>query len=377
MLTCDLINALDLDARDETVWREMIQATPEFASPLLSPEFTRAVAAVRPDTQVAIFRDGGRTVGFLAHHRRPGAFGRPAGAPFADYTALITFPDAGFSGEAALKAAGLRRFQAIGLIDPHGVFGAVKGETEDAYGIDLSFDVTTNNVNKKLSKNINRLRRHAAEALGEVRVVTGDRDPFHFAQALELKQTQVRDNGLHDFLAAPWVQTFLHNLFNADRDGLHGYLVTLMAGDTPLLFHFGIRLGDRAHPWVSSYEPAYAAYSPGQIFLQDCQAALKADGVAYYDLSTGQSHYKNAFCNTQFPVTHGRLYGAQAGLDAGLARAAGRVQNALGGHNGALARLNRRVDQIASLELDTASRLKGIAYAFSNASKRLRAADHG
>lgn len=377
MLTCDLINALDLDARDETVWREMIQATPAFASPLLSPDFTRAVAAVRPDTQVAIFRDGGKPVGFLAHHRRPGAFGRPAGAPFADYTALITFPDAGLCGEAALKAAGLRRFQAIGLIDPHGVFGTVKGATEEAYGIDLSFDVTTNNVNKKLSKNINRLRRHAAEALGEVRVVTDDRDPFHFAQALELKQIQVRDNGLHDFLAAPWVQTFLHSLFNADRSGLHGYLVTLMAGDTPLLFHFGVRLGDRAHPWVSSYEPAYAAYSPGQIFLQDCQAALKADGVSYYDLSTGQSHYKNAFCNTQFPVTHGRLYGAQAGFDAGLARAAGRVQNALGGHNGALARLNRRVDQIASLELDTPSRLKGIAYAFSNASKRLRAADHG
>ncbi len=187
----------------------------------------------------------------------------------------------------------------------------------------------------------------------------------------------MKDNGLHDFLAAPWVATFLKRLFEADRAGLHGYLVTLMAGDTPLLFHFGVRLGDRAHPWVSSFDPAYATYSPGQIFLQDCQAALKADGVAYYDLSTGQSHYKNAFCNTHFPVTHARLYGAQAGLDARVARAAGRAQRMMGGAGIALARLGRRVDQIACLELDTMSRLKGIAHAFTHASKRLRAADHG
>jgi CelD/BcsL family acetyltransferase involved in cellulose biosynthesis len=385
MLTCDLINAQDLAVRDEAVWREMIQATPAFASPLLSPEFTRAVAAARPDTQIAIFRDGGRTVGFLPHHRRPGAFARPAGAPFADYSALITFPpsgpDSGLCGDDALRAAGLKTFQAIGLIDPHGVFGAnckdFNGETEDAYGIDLTFEETTNNVNKKLSKNINRLRRHAAEAMGEVRVITDDRDPTHFARALQLKQAQVRDNGLHDFLAAPWVQKFLGDLFTADRRGLHGYLVTLMAGDTPLLFHFGIRLGDRAHPWVSSFEPAHAAYSPGQIFLQDCQAALKADGIAYYDLSTGQSHYKNAFCNTQFQVSHGRLYGAQAHLAPRVARVAHRARQAMGGAGNALARLNRRIDQIACLELDTMSRLKGVAYAFSHASKRLRAADHG
>ncbi len=377
MLTCDLIKARDLAPRDEALWREMIQATPAFASPLLSPDFVRAVAAARPDTHIAIFRRDGETIGFLAHHRRPGGLGRPAGAPFADYSALITFPNAGIHGEDALKAAGLRSFQAIGLIDPHGVFGEVAGEAEEAYGIDLSFETTTNNVNKKLSKNINRLRRHAAEALGEVRIVTGDRDPAHFARALELKQTQVLDNGLHDFLAAPWVRTFLNNLFTADRDGLHGYLVTLMAGDTPLLFHFGIRLGDRAHPWVSSFDPAYPAFSPGQIFLQDCQAALKADGVTYYDLSTGQAHYKNAFCNTHFPVVHARIYGAQAQLDARLSRAAGRARQAMGGAGHAIARLNRRMDQIACLELDTLSRLKGVAHAFTHASKRLRAADHG
>ena len=377
MLTCDLVKASDLVPRDLNLWREMIQATPEFASPLLSPDFTLAVAAVRPDTHVAIFRDRGHTVGFLPHHRRPGAFARPAGAPFADYSALISFPGATFTGAEALKVARLRRFQAIGLIDPHGLFVTTGGETEEAYGIDLTHDETTNNVNKKLSKNINRLRRHATEALGEVRVVAGDRNRDHFAAAIRLKREQVAQNGLHDFLGTQWVERFLKELFDAPRHGLHGYLVTLMAGDTPLLHHFGVRLGDRAHPWVSSFDAAYSAYSPGQIFLQDCQAALKADGVSYYDLSTGQSHYKNAFCNTQFPVSHVRLYGEQAKLSETASQLAGQLQGTLGGAGRALARLNRRLDQIACLELDTLGRVKGVTHAFANAQKRLRTADHG
>ncbi len=76
-------------------------------------------------------------------------------------------------------------------------------------------------------------------------------------------------------------------------------------------------------------------------------------------------------------MTHARLYGAHAHLDARLSRAGDRAQRALGKPGQALARLNRRMDQIACLELDTLSRLKGVAYAFTNASKRLRTADHG
>ncbi|MBW8882255.1 MAG: GNAT family N-acetyltransferase, partial [Asticcacaulis sp.] len=93
MLTCTLLKAHDLTARDLTAWRAMAAATEAFASPLLSPEFTRAVAEVRDDVHVAVYRRGAEIVGFLPHHRRPGRFARPAGAPFSDYSALITFPE--------------------------------------------------------------------------------------------------------------------------------------------------------------------------------------------------------------------------------------------------------------------------------------------
>ena len=81
MLQADILRPDALDAADLATWRGWTEATPAFGSPLLGPAFARLVGAVREDAHVAVFRDGGRTVGVLAHHRRPGGLARPIGAP--------------------------------------------------------------------------------------------------------------------------------------------------------------------------------------------------------------------------------------------------------------------------------------------------------
>ncbi|MBW8881440.1 MAG: GNAT family N-acetyltransferase, partial [Asticcacaulis sp.] len=216
------------------------------------------------------------------------------------------------------------------------------------------------------------------EAIGEPRFVIGDTTRAHFDTMLALKRAQVRQTGLHDFLAAPWVQKLLNNLFDAPHDGLHGCLVTLMAGDTPLMYQFGPRLGDRAHPWVSSYDPAYAAFSPGQIFLNDCRQPLKQAGLVWYDLSTGQQHYKPAFCNNHNIVHNATVFGSapQARVKNGFLVAAKAMQKAMGPLDSLLERVDRRMDVIASLELDPVERLRGFAYALSAAPRRMRVADN-
>jgi len=61
-----------------------------------------------------------------------------------------------------------------------------------------------------------------------------------------------------------------------------------------------------------------------------------------------------------------------------MARVGADIRRALGEKvDGAFTRLNRRLDQIASLELDAISRARGVAYAFSNASKRMKVAENG
>lgn len=372
-MLCDVTKVDELSAQDVKVWNDMLKAEPLFASPLLTPEFAAAVAAVREDVRVAVFRRQGRPVGFLSHHRRPHRFARPAGAPFADYSALISFAEPGFRFDDALRAAKIERFQAIGLIDPHGLSDEGGGEPDMAYGLDLGDDAPAIQAPKKHIKNINRLRRRLEETHGPVSILVGDRDRTRYQAMLAQKRRQLQDNGLHDFLGAPWASRFLDHLWEAPQDGAHGVLLTLMAGDTPILHHYGLRLGARIHPWVSSYDPAYAAWSPGQIFLHDAPEALRAAGVAHYDLSTGQDHYKNAFCNTRFPVRHVRLYGASATarLRQGVAEAAQGGARLLGQRAEALyGRLNRRLDQIASLELDMKGRMSGLAYAFASVGRR-------
>lgn len=377
MLTCDRVSVSNLGQSDLDLWRAMQAVTPAFRSPLLSPDFVRAVSAVRSDTEVAVFKQRGRTIGFLPFHPRPGRFARPAGAPFADYSALLTLPEPRLNAREALRLAGIDQYQAIGLVDPYGVFGPVEGEEDEAFAIDLTLDGPANNANKKLEKNIRRLRRHAEETHGEVRFVMGDRNPEHFEQMLRLKREQTRLTGLHDFLAPEWVQQLLRNLFNAPKDQLHGNLITLMAGDKPLLFHFGARLGERGHPWISSYDPAYAAFSPGQIFLGGVPDHLATDGITYYDLSTGAQAYKAVFSNTRSPVRHVRIYSDRAQWPERLARFGLAARRALGAQvDGTVARLNRRFDQIACLELDTLGRARGIAFAFSNVTKRMRTAEN-
>lgn len=377
MLSCDRVSVSNLGQSDLDLWRAMQAVTPAFRSPLLSPDFVHAVTAVRSDTEVAVFKRRGRTVGFLPFHPRPGKFARPAGAPFADYSALLTLPEPHLKAREALRLAGIDQYQAIGLVDPYNVFGHVEGEADEAFAIDLSLDGPANNANKKLEKNIRRLRRHAEEAHGEVRFVVGDRDPGHFEHMLRLKREQTLQTGLHDFLAPGWVQQLLRDLFEAPQDQLHGNLITLMAGDTPLLYHFGARLGDRGHPWISTYDPAFAAYSPGQIFLGGCAEPLAAAGISYYDLSTGAQSYKSVFSNTRAPVRHARVYSDRAHWPERLSRFGVGARRAFGAHvDGAVARLHRRFDQIACLELDALSRARGVAYAFSNATKRMKAAEN-
>lgn len=380
MITCDTLAPDQLTSAEISAWQEMTQFHPAFASPILSPEFCQAVARVRDDVRVAVYRRAGQPVAFLAHHRRPGQFARPVGAPFADYTALISSPDAPLKIGEALSLAGLRALQVCGLIDPYGAFEGFEGEPEDAYGIDLTSDTgtTINNIDKKHLKNINRLRRRLETEHGEVRFVTPDFDPAHFAQMIALKRQQTLQTGIHDFLAAGWVQALMKNLFAPPVDGvergLYGHLTTLMAGDTPVTYHFGPRLRDRVHPWISTFDPAFSAYSPGQAFLQGCQTPLHDAGVRYYDLSTGQQHYKNAFCNTHFVVTHGRVFAdsPEGRLSAKLARWQQRGERVLGPKaTTALDRLGRRLDHMASLELGLPARVNGVLYALSSAGKRL------
>ena len=373
MLDVETLHPRDLTEADLRMWRDMAAAEPAFDSPLLGPDFAQAVGVVRDDARVAVIRRQGETLGFLPHHRRPGAVARPIGSPLSDYHGLVSRPDADLTGARVLGAADLTAFRYTGLIDPYGVFG--QGELKTAHVIALGHtDAETyleavRAASPKKIKNWRRLDNKLEREMGAVELVAADRSRQAFDQLIAWKREQLERTGVHDFLRPDWTRDLMLNLFEKQTGPFQGLMINLYAGGELISGHFGVRLNGVYHPWIASTNPAYGEWSPGQIFFMRAIAAMPGLGLHRYDLGPGHDHYKGAYALSQIQIGEGT---------ATAATMAGRVASsldgvmALAGSRGAgpVGRLSRRMDAIASVELTMGGRVRGLVDAFANQAQR-------
>jgi CelD/BcsL family acetyltransferase involved in cellulose biosynthesis len=377
-LEAELIHPGALAPDDVAAWRVLQTAEPAFASPLLGVEFAQAVGAVRADARVAIYRRGGRTIGFLAHHRRPGGFARPIGAPFCDYHALISATDAALGSGEALQAARLGALRLTGLIDPFDSFDeAVKtrmpshrivlGGTSGAY-LDALWASSGNRL-----KNYRRYRRSLEKAAGPIRVVGDDRDPQAFERLLTWKSEQFERTGLHDFLAVPWAATLMRGLFKDRTEAFGGQMLSLYAGGKLVAAHFGARQGGWFHPWISAFDPDLRAHSPGTVHQVEAIGAMTELGLTTYDLGPGEDHWKSQFTNENDEVGAGLAVAPN--FAGAIARSSDRFWALPPLRDAAVVgRVRNRLDQIAALELTLGGRMQGAAYALATQRRRQWAA---
>ena len=136
MPNCQITHPDALDADLAARWRAIAASRPETSSPLLGPDFARAVGRVRPDAAVAVWRVQDEPVAFLPHLRRPGGLARPMGAPLADYHGLIA--DRRVDVAEALRKADIGAYRFTGLIDPHGAFADQTHAKQQAFVIDIA-----------------------------------------------------------------------------------------------------------------------------------------------------------------------------------------------------------------------------------------------
>ena len=377
-LEAELVHPGALAPADVEAWRALQAAEPAFASPLLGVEFAQAVGAVRADARVAVFRRGGRTIGFLAHHRRPGGFARPIGAPFCDYHALVSAPDAALGSGEALQAARLGALRLTGLIDPFESFGeAVKtrmpshrivlGGTSGAY-LDALWASSGNRL-----KNYRRYRRSLEKAAGAIRVVGDDRDPQAFERLLAWKSEQFERTGLHDFLAVPWAAALMRGLFTNRTEAFGGQMLSLYAGAKLVAAHFGARQGGWFHPWISAFDPDLRAHSPGTVHQVEAIGAMTELGLTTYDLGPGEDHWKSQFTNENDEVGAGLAVAPN--FAGAIARSSDRFWALPPLRDAAVVgRVRNRLDQIAALELTLSGRMQGAAYALTTQRRRQWAA---
>lgn len=367
MLTAETFHPAALSGDDIAAWLSICASRPEFDSPLLGPGFAQAVGAVRDDARVTVWRGAGRPVGFLAYHLRPGQLARPIGAPLSDYHALVA--EASIDVPQALAAAGLGAYRFTGLLDPWGGFETFNGQARPAYVVRLSGSADDyleqlRARSPKRFKNYRRLASKAEREVGPLEVVVEDADPAALDALIGWKQAQLARTGGDDFLSQRWTRTLLQRLFEQPERAFGGLMVNLYLGGRLAAGHFGVRAGSVFHPWIASTDPGLAAYSPGQLFLIHAISAMPAAGLSAYDLGPGHDHYKAPFALTQRTLLSGCA--TAAGRLGRSARTTERVLDLLGANrDGLSARLRRRLDNIAVLELTFDGRARALAGAIT------------
>jgi CelD/BcsL family acetyltransferase involved in cellulose biosynthesis len=363
-----------LSPAEEVAWRAMQAAHPDFGDPLFGVDFAKAVGAVREDAWIAVFRRDGRTIGFLAHHRRPSGFARPIGAPFCDYHALISAPGEPIDGAEALAAAGLSALRCSGLVDPHGVFEGAMEDVAPAHRMALDTDPAAylealRAASPKRFKNERRLEHKLEREVGPIELVAGDVGDEGFKRLIGWKRDHARRTGTHDFMGPDWTRRLMRQLFETRCGDFAGLMLTLTAGGRPIAAHFGVRQADWYHPWIAATDPAFAAWSPGQIFLARAITAMPGLGLRVYDLGVGHDHYKRPFSNGQMSVSRGLAAAAtESGRRAGAWERVWNLADNAGAP--AVGRVRRRLDHIAAVELSAAGRVRGVFDAIRSSARR-------
>lgn len=373
-VTVEVLAASDLAPAHADRWAALQALTPDFANPLLGPDFARLIARHKPDARVLIASLDGAPVGYMAFHPVAKDRARPIGAPFGDCQALVVDParadDLRGAGPAILACAGVRALGVTGLIDPHGLFphddlaplACFRLSDDGAPGERME---ALRAASPKWAKNLRRLGHKIEREIGPLVLKGHDADPAAYAAVLDWKSGQMRRTGITDVLRPAWVRAMMGELFErpaegpAKAAGFGGFLMTLRAGDRLVAGHFGVRRGGCFHPWIASTAPGMLGFSPGILLLAEALGNLEGMGLETIDLSTDHGHYKGQFCREPATVLAGAI-----GVAPGLVH---------GRRGGAWATIARRLDHIASVEPGLGGRLDALGRAVLAAPRRLAA----
>jgi len=374
-LQVEIIKAEAMDDAAITLWRDWTATNPHLASPYFRWDYTEIASRICPGAAVAVFRRGGRIVGFFPHQRRGGAV-QPLGAPMNDYHGVIAAEGETIALEDVahvLKARSLNvpgwigageageERQTVQVVMPPQGYGAWYVERRSTYG--------------KYYKDKERARRSLEAELGAIRVEGEVRDDALLDHLIDLKAAQYRRSGLHDIFACGWTRKLLHALMNDRREDFGASLAVMYAQDTLVAIEFSLHAGQHFHFWFPAYEPSLARCSPGILLSMDTMQLAGARGFRTFDFGFEGEHYKKYFCNARQTVREAVV------TRPGLGQAVGDVAFGLLGKAGrgeALrTSLRRRWATIEACEASAVGRARGAAVAARSAVNKMASKKKG
>nr|WP_028797608.1 GNAT family N-acetyltransferase [Streptomyces purpureus] len=312
----------ELSDRETEAWRELRAKSGAPANPFMEPEFTRAVAAVRPRARVAVLWEDGEPVGFFPYERGALGHGRAIGLGVSDCQGVVLRPGLRTSARALLRACALAAWEFDNLEAGQSTFTPLAAEQVASPVIDVGEgyaayeSVLRAQSPKFLRTTLAKERKLARLGGGEVRFVFDERDPHALAILMEWKSAQYRRTGRRDRFAKEWITTLVRRLHELRAPGCSGVLSVLYVGDRPVAAHFGLRSATVLSCWFPAYDPDYAKFSPGLILHLRMAEAAAAAGIGMLDLGRGDAEYKDALKTGELRVYEGSA--VRPGIRAGL-----------------------------------------------------------
>jgi CelD/BcsL family acetyltransferase involved in cellulose biosynthesis len=312
VLAASLVRPEELSPRDIGAWREITAQDRALGSPYFSPDYSLAVASVRRDIEIALWRQGRELRAILPFHRRAFATGIAVGGSLNDYQALIAAPGVSLDAEAVLAGCRLGAYDYRYWLSERVPTGAHWRETGLARYLDLSqgyqayFDERREAGVQELQKTLKK-RRKLEREVGPIRFVAESDDPRVMAAMKRWKTEQYRRTNHFEALSLSWIDQVVDAVFHRRGELFRGALSALYAGDTLVATHFGMRTDRVWHYWFPTHSADFAQYSPGMI-LALCVAEHAASiGVERIDLGKGDTRFKTSLGTDAFSVDGGYL----------------------------------------------------------------------
>ncbi|HYM18342.1 MAG TPA: GNAT family N-acetyltransferase, partial [Micropepsaceae bacterium] len=227
--------ARDLSFELTQKWRAIQSANPSLAAPYFCPEFTQAVAAVRPDVHVAMKEERGSIVAFFPFQRQ-GYCGGPVGGFVSDFQGIVTVPGLELDVAQMLKACRLHAFDFDHMLASQRGFASHASEFEPSPKMDLSagfaaYVAARRTAGSEQIKKCGNLMRRIEREVGPLVFVERSTDSKPLQQVLAWKSAQYVRTGRRDIFLTGWVRALMERIHATDTDGFAGRLSLLYAGD--------------------------------------------------------------------------------------------------------------------------------------------------
>jgi CelD/BcsL family acetyltransferase involved in cellulose biosynthesis len=233
----------------------------------------------------------------------------PAGAPMADYQAVVGRPGLEIDPLALVRALGVTRFDFGQMLKDQTAFAPYARGSELSWIVDVSggypaYEAAVREQSSVL-KDIDKKRRKVEREVGPCRFTALSRASTDFRKLIELKRLQLKDTHQTDIFAAGWTMKLIEELFERRDPDFGGALFTLHIGDQLAAVHFHLRGGSTVHGWLIAHTPEFERYSPGLMLFQDILKWMDGSPYSRLDLGCGDYRFKRELSNRQQETGHG------------------------------------------------------------------------